>query len=335
MNKRNATSGDVAALAGVSQSTVSRSFDPGSRISKKTRERVFEAAESLGYQVNKAAQTMIKQRSDLVGLVTADLADPFRSEFLNGLIIEIQLRGLRPMVIDVTEPATIDSSLQRLLQYQLSGVIVTSGTPSETVGRLFLNRGTPVILVNRADLSIDADIVNIDNHNGAALAAKALLKAERSHLVVVRAKTPSYGSVMRAEGFWRALEPAIQKSEVRVTELHCESGDYDGGYQVAEKLLSLTPRPDGVFFCMDYIACGFMDAARQQFGISIPDDISVVGFDDIQLARYKSYDLTTVRQSAQRMSKAVLSSLLNRLDNPDSVASQKTVPVELIYRNTL
>ena len=87
MNKRNATSADVAALAGVSQSTVSRSFDPNSRISQGTRERVFAAAKTLDYQVNKAAQTMIRQRSDLVGLVTADLSDPFRSEFLHGLII--------------------------------------------------------------------------------------------------------------------------------------------------------------------------------------------------------------------------------------------------------
>jgi len=335
MNKRNATSADVALLAGVSQSTVSRSFDPRSRISEKTRHRVFEAAKELGYQVNKAAQTMIKQRSDLVGLVTAGLADPFRSEFLNSLIIEIQHRGLRPMVIDVTEPETIDSSLQSLVQYQLSGVIVTSGTPSEMVGQEFLNRGTPVVLVNRADQLIDADVVNIDNHGGGALAANALLAAGCRHLAVVQSKARSYSSLVRAEGFWQALESQINCGAVTVTELHSNGGDYDAGFEIAEQLLALQPRPDGIFFCMDHIACGFIDGAREQFGISIPTDIAVVGFDDIRLAAYKSYDLTTVRQCPKKMSEAVVNALLQRLDHPESKPGHQTVAVELVFRNTL
>lgn len=338
MNKRLATSADVAALAGVSQSTVSRSFDMNSRISKATRNRVFDAAKTLGYQVNKAAQTMIKQRSDLVGLVTAGLDDPFRSEFLNQLIIEVQRQGFRPMVIDVTDTQGLDDSLQALMQYQLSGVIITSGSPSERIAQEFVNRSIPVILVNRTDPQADftgVDIVNIDNVKGGALAADALLTSARKQLMVVRAKASSYSSIMRTQGFMQALMPHLDANKVRVSEVECETGDYEGGYQLALTLLEKGSRPDGIFFCLDHIACGFMDAARKEFAVSIPQDISIIGFDDIRLSGYQSYDLTTVRQCPQRVSKAVVNSLVLRLKKPNDKAMCETVPVTVIYRSSL
>lgn len=338
MKKRLATSADVAALAGVSQSTVSRSFDVNSRISDATRERVFDAAKTLGYQVNKAAQTMIKQRSDLVGLVTAGLEDPFRSEFFNQLIIEVQRQGFRPMVIDFTDTHGIDHSLQALMQYQLSGVIITSGSPSDSIAQEFVNRSIPVILVNRADQKSDltgVDIVNIDNVKGGLLAAKHLLEAGLKKLMVVRAKASSYSSIMRAKGFHEALSPAVKQGLVTVQEVECESGDYEGGYQLARQLLAKDHHPDGIFFCLDHIACGFLDAARKEFNLQVPEQTSLIGFDDIRLAGYHSYALTTVRQCPKLVSKAVVDSLVFRLNNPNAKAKCEIVPVEMIFRDTL
>jgi len=338
MNKRLATSADVAALAGVSQSTVSRSFDVNSRISKATRNRVFDAAKELGYQVNKAAQTMIKQRSDLVGLVTAGLDDPFRSEFLNQLIIEVQKQGFRPMVIDVTDTHGLDDSLQALMQYQLSGVIITSGSPSEKIAQEFVNRSIPVILVNRTDQNTDltgVDIVNIDNVKGGILAAEALLASGREQLMLVRAKASSYSSIMRSKGFNQALIPHLESGKVCVTEVECETGDYNGGYQLALTLLPESSRPDGIFFCLDHIACGFMDAARKEFDLLIPNDISIIGFDDIRLSGYQSYALSTIRQCPQLVSKAVVNSLVLRLKKPNDKARCEIVPVTMIKRSTL
>lgn len=335
MNKRNATSADVAILAGVSQSTVSRSFDPNSRISESTRQRVFAAAEQLGYQVNKAAQTMIKQRSDLVGLVTAGLEDPFRSEFLHKLIIEVQNCGLRPMVMDVSNRQTIDEDLQGLIQYQLSGVIITSGTPSENIGKAFIKHGTPVVLVNRTEHSDEADIVNLDNENAGAMAAEAFLKSGKTNLVVVRAKSPSFSSVMRAKGFLNYLHPYLDKGIVQASEVFCEAGNYESGYQIATQILALKNRPDGLFFCMDHIACGFLDAAKKQLSTSDLLSIGVIGCDDVALASYKSYDLTTLRQPSTTMAKAVMQTLLNRLKLPSSPPSKQAIAAKLIYRSTL
>lgn len=335
MIKNHATSADVAALAGVSQSTVSRSFDPNSRISEATRQRVFEAAEQLGYQINKAAQTMIKKRSDLVGLVTAGLEDPFRSEFLHKLIIEVQNCGLRPMVMDVSDRETIDEELNGLIQYQLSGVIITSGTPSENIGKAFIKRGTPVVLVNRTEHSNEADIVNLDNEQAGAMAAAAFIRSNKTRLVVVRAKTPSFSSVMRAKGFLGYLKPYIETEQVKATEVFCGTGDYEGGQQVAKQILASEHRADGLFFCMDHIAFGFIDAAKQQLSKSEFQAIGIVGCDDVQLARYQSYDLTTVRQPTTDMAKASVRTLLNRLEQPSSAPKKQTIAAEFVYRSTL
>ncbi|MBJ7536187.1 LacI family DNA-binding transcriptional regulator [Marinomonas transparens] len=335
MDKPSVTSADVARLAGVSQSTVSRSFDSSSRISDGTRQKVFAAADELGYQVNKAAQTMIKKRSDLVGLVTAGLADPFRSEFLNSLVLEIQNNGLRPMVIDVSDTHTIDVQLQSLIQYQLSGVIITSGTPSEAVAKTFIKRGTPVVLVNRADHSSEADIVNLDNEKAGALAAEALMKAGKRKLMVVRSKVASYSSVKRTKGFLDKLSPFVKQGSISLEEAFCETGNYHGGAQFGADLLASKHYPDGVFFCMDCIACGFLDALKQSNTLAVPTDIAVIGCDDISIARYQSYDLTTVRQSPQKMAAAAVSALQKRLKQPNTKPIQQKVSVELVFRGTL
>ena len=335
MHKPNATSADVARLAGVSQSTVSRSFDPSSRISEKTRQKVFAAADELGYQVNKAAQTMIRKRSDLVGLVTAGLGDPFRSEFLHSLVLEVQNNGLRPMVIDVSDKHTIDIQLQSLVQYQLSGVIITSGTPNEAVAKAFIKRGTPVILVNRADYSSEADIVNLDNTQAGVLAAEALIKTGKSRLQVVRSRVSSYSSATRAKGFLDALSPYVERGVLSVDEAFCDSGNYDGGTQYATDMLASAHYPDGIFFCMDCIACGFLDELKQDRRLATPTDIAVIGCDDISIAGYKSYNLTTVRQSSQKMAEAAVSALQTRLKQPNTAPTQHNVSVELVYRGTL
>lgn len=333
MNKANATSADVAQLAGVSQSTVSRSYDPSSRISKGTRQKVFAAAATLNYQVNKAAQTMINKRSDLVGLVTAGLGDPFRSEFLNALVLEVQEKGLRPMIIDVTDEQNLDQQLQTLLQYQLSGVIITSGTPSEAVANAFIARGTPVVLVNRADRSSEADIINFDNEAAGRLAAQQFMDAGKYKLMVVRSKVASYSSVMRSNGFKSALAEASQGSSTQVTEGFCEVGDYDSGFVFGKTLIASGDVPDGIFFCMDYIACGFIDAIKLS-GYSLPQDIAIIGCDDITIARYQAYGLTTIRQSPKAMAKATISALQQRLNRPNAPPIQQTIEAAVVYRNT-
>lgn len=335
MSKHTATSADVAALAGVSQSTVSRSFDPNSRISVATRQRVFEAAEQLGYQINKAAQTMIKKRSDLVGLVTAGLEDPFRSEFLHKLIIEVQNCGLRPMVMDVSDRETIDEELHGLIQYQLSGVIITSGTPSENIGKAFIRHGIPVVLVNRTEHSDEADIVNLDNEGAGEMAAKAFIESGKTNLVVVRSKKPSFSSVMRVKGFLNYLAPFLSGDKVNATEVLCDAGNYDSGYQIADKILTSQHKPDGIFFCMDHIACGFLDSAKRLVSPNEMSAIGVIGCDDIALASFRAYDLTTIRQSSSEIARASVETLLNRLQSPTSAPSKQAIPVELVYRSTL
>lgn len=334
MKKSNATSADVAQLAGVSQSTVSRSFNPNTRISNETRKKVFAAAAELDYQINKAAQTMINKRSDLVGLVTAQLSDPFRSEFLNTLAVEVQNKGLRPMIIDVSDTQTVDQQLQSLIQYQLSGVIITSGTPSDNIANSIIERGTPVVLVNRVDHSDDADIVNFDNEEAGKMAASAFVQAGKRKLMVVRSKVPSYSSITRAEGFINEISQQTDNESIQVTQAYCERADYDSGFNFANNLIDNGNIPDAIFFCMDYIACGFLDALKLSKKYSSPTDIAVLGCDDIIISRYAAYNLSTIRQPTKEMAEAAVSTLMFRLNEPKAAPCQKNISAIPIYRAT-
>lgn len=328
------TSADVAREAGVARSTVSRCLSGDSRISEATRTRVVETAERLGYQINKIARSMNTRKSDLIGLVTSGLADPFRVEFLDHLITAIQQIGFRPLVIDVSDPAQMESSMLNLLQYQVAGVVVTSGSPPPTVGQHFLRRQVPVVLVNRAGLLEGADVINCDNQTGGKLAADTLLGAGKRHLGFLNMRGGTYSGNARGEAFVAAIAPRLASGEVRFTPLACDSADYDGGYRAGVDVLSQPDRPDGIFCGKDHIALGLMDAARFELGLRIPKDLAIVGFDDICASGQRAYDLTTIRQSAGDLANLTIDRLRRRIGEEDMVSQRIVLPVELVRRRT-
>ncbi|WP_114089080.1 LacI family DNA-binding transcriptional regulator [Thalassospira profundimaris] len=332
---RGVTSADVAREAGVARSTVSRCLSGDGRISEETRQRVLETAERLGYQINQIARSMNRRKSDLVGLVTSGLQDPFRVQFLHHLISAIQKIGYRPLVIDVSEPEHMSRSMLHLLQYQVAGVVVTSGSPSPEIGQHFIRRNVPVVLVNRAGLLEGADVVNCDNEAGGRLAAEALLAAGKHHLGFLNMSGGTYSGNARGEAFVAAIAPRLASGEVRFTPLGCRSADYDGGFQAGLEILGRPDAPDGIFCGKDHIALGLMDAARFELGLKVPQDLAVVGFDDITASSQRAYDLTTIRQSAQDLAELTVSRLARFMTGPDGRGMKRAVlPVELIRRTS-
>lgn len=330
------TSADVAREAGVSRSTVSRCMADDSRISEATRKRVQEVAARLGYHVNKIASSMNRRKSDLIGLVTSGLSDPFRIEFLDCLIREIQQSGYRPLVIDVSDPAKLEHSMLNLLQYQVAGVVVTSGSPPPDVGRHYLKRNVPVVLVNRAGRLDGADVINCDNVHGGQLAADLLIKAGCRRLAFLNVRGGTYSGNVRGESFVTRLAPHLANGQISFTTLDCESADYDGGFGAGVKYLSDRKNaPDAVFCAKDHIALGLMDAARFELGLTVPDDLSVIGFDDISTARQAAYQLTTIRQSPKLLAEMTVERLRYRIGGEGQSDQRVVLPVELVTRKTV
>lgn len=329
-----ATAEDVARLAGVSRSAVSRTFTPGASVSPKTKALVMEAAQKLGYQVDFNARNMIQGRSSFVGVVTSGLANPFRVKLLAPLAHYLGEHGFLPILMNADDADQIAHSLQILLSYRIAGVIMTSGAPPLALAQEYLNRRIPVAMVNRAAELQGADVVNSDNDAGGRLAAQRLIEAGAKRFAFVGPHISNFSGKARCDAFVDALKGRPRrKGDVELCNSSTDS--YESGQQAANTLLNRARGiPDGVFCATDMIALGFMDAARHRFGKRIPDDVRVVGFDDIQNAGLDSYRLSTIAQNVQDLSRQTVQVLVDRMMDFDAPQQVRVVPVSFVERDT-
>ena len=330
-----ATAADVAARAGVSRSAVSRTFTPGASVSPATRERVLKAADELGYQVNRLARSVIQRQSTLVGVVVPGMHNEFVVQLLGPIMRNLARHSLAPLLMDVHDPEQMESTLRYLLQYRVAGVIFTSGSPPIELAREYLRLQVPVAMINRDANLESVDVVSSDNRHGGALAAHCLIAAGARRLAYVNLPSGTYSGVSRGAGFSEAAAMSGQPS-ISVELLQGRLAGYEGGAAIAAQLLDRPAerRPEGVFCANDTLAFGFMDAARQTFGLRIPEDIAVVGFDDVPMAAAASFQLTSVRQDIEGLAAEAVDRLVERMSDPTRPARSQTLPVELIERRT-
>lgn len=334
-NKGWATAADVAARAGVSRSAVSRTFTAGASVSQATRERVLKAADELGYQVNMLARSVIQQQSTLVGIVVSGLHDQFVMQLLGPLTQQLAKHSLAPLLMDVRDPGQMESTLRYLLQYRIAGVIFTSGSPPIELAREYLRLRVPVAMINRDANLESVDVVSSDNHHGGALAAQCLIAAGARRLAYVNLPSGTYSGITRGAGFTEAVAKA-ELASVNVELVQGKISGYAGGAAIAAQLLDRPPnlRPDGIFCANDLLAFGLLDAARHEFGLRVPDELVVIGFDDLPMAASASFGLTTLRQDVDGLASEVVNRLVERMANPSIPARSQCVPVELIVRGT-
>jgi LacI family transcriptional regulator len=329
--QRQATSFDVARKAGVSRSAVSRAFTPGASISADTRDKVIEAADALGYRVNELAKGLSNQRSNLVGLIVADMDTPFRSAQVDALTRELVANGFRPILFTADGPVETARTLHQLLHYSLSGAVVTSDAPPSEICSECARLGVPLVLVNKEEELQTVDRVVGDNVRGGELAFEELVASGCTELVVVRPSRQSYSLETRIDSFIAAASAA--RVDARILDAGLQT--YEGGRQSAAAFRDLTIAGQFGMFCpMDLMALGILDALRSDHGIRVPDDLCLVGYDDIPQASWQPYQLTTVRQPTVSMAQAAVSMLKARIETPDAIQRKSIVPVELIKRKT-
>ena len=328
--KASVTAQDVALRAGVSRAAVSRTFTNNGSVAKHTREKVLQAANELGYQVNFLAQGLNRKRSQLIGVVVARLSDPFRSGLLEGLLLEIQNQGYQAMVTEVRNADGLEETIRRFTQFRVSGVIVTSGQPPSELVNECIQHNIPVVGINRQMDIKDVDFVCSDNKTGAALAAQQLINSGCQKLAWLNYQGSTWGGLNRGECF----KDAIHQHQLQVTDLLAEQDGYQGGRAAAHRLCSTGERKiDGVFCANAQLACGFLDGMREH-GFNAPQDFHLIGFDDTELTGQYSYQLTTIKQDIRAIAKQAMTNL--QIRGRDAAAQQRfdTVPVSLIVRAT-
>lgn len=324
-----ASATEVARLAGVSRSAVSRTFTPGSSVSAETRRKVLAAAEVLNYHVNHLARGLSKEASRPVCILGGNLASPYQSSLLEHLTRRLNKAGRAVMVINTDDgEASAKEALQQTLNYRSTATIVLSGKPPGSLIEICLQSGQQVILINRMGQYAGADTIDIDYSSTMKEAFDHLIAAGCQHLAVVSSSARSPSMVIRETGFMQAAADA----ETDVSLIRPGSTSYQTGVLAARELLSQPTRPDGVFCVTDLIACGFIDAARHEFGLRIPEDLCVIGFDDIEQASWLGYRLTTFSQPLAEMAEAACELLLS----PDAdKPGRRVFDARLVKRGTL
>jgi DNA-binding LacI/PurR family transcriptional regulator len=310
--KRRATSYDVARLAGVSQSAVSRVFQPGASASKDMRDRVMSAANKLGYRPNAIARGLITQRSNMVAVVISQQTNLYYPEVLVQLTARFSARGIRVLLFTLEHEGDIETTLEQMLQYQVDGVVTAAMLDPGQLA-VIENAEIPVIFYNRTLPERLVNSVRCDQEEGERWLVSELVAAGHKSFAIVSGPEDSQVSMERTRGALDKLR------ELNIDDVTIVNGDYgyaSGRVAFAQILRERQEPPDAVISANDVMAIGCIDEARESAGLRVPEDISIVGFDGVGPAGFAAYDLCTVRQPVGRMTEAAVSMLIDRIENP-------------------
>lgn len=323
------TSLEVAARAGVSQSAVSRVFTPGASASAKTAEKVRRAATELGYRPNVLARAMVSGKSRIIGLVVAYLDNQFYPMALELLSNALQARGYHILIFTApNSPEGIDSVMQDLMDYQVDGIIAASVSMSSQLATRANQAGIPVVLFNRAQTGDGFSNVTSANRDGGRKIAEFLLAGGHQRIAHIAGWQGSSTGRDRQSGFLDAL------SEADVTPIAVVDGMYkrETAMDCARQIID-TNRPDAIFVGNDHMAFAVLDVLRET-GLNPGQDISIVGYDDVPLAAWAAYDLTTFRQPVNRMVEATVDLILTQIETQGAMPRQIEIDGELILRGS-
>ncbi len=331
MATKKITSLEVAKLAGVSQSAVSRVFTPGASVSKKTNEKVRKAASKLGYRPNILARSLITGKSRIIGLVVAHLDNYFYPEALELLSNALQKKGYHVLVFMVAKTAgNIDDIVDEILDYQVDGIILASVSMSSNLASRCNAAGVPVILFNRTQDDDRLSVVTSDNFLGGKQVAQFLIAGGHKRIAYISGWEGASTQRDRESGFVDELKKQGRSLYAR------EVGNFiqDDARQAARKMFTNDEIPDAVFVASDDMAFAVMDVIRFELGLKIPEHVSVVGYDDVPIASWPAYDLTTVRQPANRMVAETVSIILESIQDQDTKPRRIQIDGPLIMRGS-
>lgn len=306
------TATDVARLAGVSQSAVSRVFTPGASASKATVAKVRAAAEQLGYRPDPLARAMITGRTRIIGLVVAYLENQFYPIALERLSRALQARGYHVLVF-MAENSTekVAEVVRELIDYRVDGIVTASVAMTNDLTARLVALGIPVVNFNRGQDDPRLTDVTSDNVAGGRRATAFLVAGGHRRIAHVMGWQGASTGRDRAEGFRQAMDAAGLAPFAMIDGMYSR----DTAAAVTRDLCTSATHPDAIFVGNDHMAFAVMDELRFGLGLDVPGDVSVIGYDDVPMAAWPSYALTTIRQPVNRMVAATVEAILGQIEH--------------------
>lgn len=329
-----ATIKDVALAAGVSVATVSRAVNGASNVLPETRQRILDAVRTLRFTPSGAARSLITRRTDTIGAILPDLHGEYFSELIRGLDQAARARGLHLLVSSSHGGSDETAAALRAMNGRVDGLIVMSPHADAAFLAHNLPASLPAVLVNTGvDLPGHIQFV-VDNFGGAAEMTRHLLASGRSRVAFIRGPEGNHESLERLRGYRAGLQQGQQEIIF--------DGDFtqEAGWATGQRIATLAVQPDAIFASNDMMAIGCM-AALSAAGVRVPEDIAVVGFDDIPMARYLTPALTSVRVPIAALGANALNALVDIVElpaieiaDPNKPQPMIVMPVELVVRQS-
>ncbi|MTI65078.1 MAG: LacI family transcriptional regulator [Firmicutes bacterium] len=319
---------DVAKCADVSPITVSRVFNPKweGKVKQSTVDKVLNAAKELGYNPNGIARSLNSQKTNIIAVVMGVETGHFYKQILLKLINKIQASGRQALVFIADPTIGMEKVVDQVNQYRVDSIIVTAPATKSSIMNYFTNSKIPLIIFNREIINSNASAVWTNTLKAVNNVADFLVNNGYKNIGFISGKLES----KRNKSFIQKLE------EYNMKPIYIIEGEYtyESGYKIAIKMLTANKKPDVIFCGGDNMAMGVMDAVRLKFGLNVPNDIAVVGFDDNPVSSLQSYDLTTVKQPIDEMIDCTIDIIEELLENPNKQILRE-FDTELIIRSTV
>ena len=322
---------DVALRAGVSRSAVSRAYTEGASVSDKTRAKVEEAAQALGYSPNALASSLTTGRTKMIGLVSNNFHNPIFLEVFNQFTKGLQARGLRPLLVNLTDEVSPENSLRMLQAYSVDGVIVASSTLPASFAQAFKDAGMPVVhSFGRQTPNPEVDVLGIDNSEAGRVAARTLIARGYKRLAFLGGPETATSTQDRLAGFSEVIlaDPSLTLSVSYATNYSFDAGR-------AEMLRLLNFEPAEVYFCGDDVLSIGALSAIQSAGLRVPEDIGIIGLNDMEMAGWANINLTTMRNPIKDIVAASIELIEASLIDDNHAPEARLFDCPIVERGTL
>ncbi|RBM35885.1 substrate-binding domain-containing protein [Vibrio tarriae] len=329
-----ATMKDIARLAGVSTSTVSHVINKSRFVSDEIAERVNNAAQQLNYAPSALARSLKMNRTKTIGMLVTTSTNPFFGEVVKGVERSCYHQGYNLILCNTEgDNQRMKASINTLLQKRVDGLLLMCSTlEGERLDVFDRYPDIPIVVMDWGPILFASDKIQDNSLQGGYMAAKHLIECGHKEIGCITGPLIRHQAQMRYEGYKRALAEAgiaINPDWIVESDFECE-----GGYQAFEKLYERGKLPSALFVSNDMMAMGVIQAASQR-GLRIPDDLSLIGYDDVHIAKFMTPALTTIHQPKYRLGKAAVDTLLYRLENPDTTAQVVQLEPTLMVRSSV
>jgi len=321
---------DVAERAGVSRSAVSRTYTEGASVSEKTRAKVEKAANALGYSPNALASSLTTGRTKLIGLVSNNFHNPIFLEVFDLFTKGLQARGLRPLLVNLTDEVNPENSIRMLRAYSVDGVIVASSTLPATFAEGFKDAGVPVVhSFGRQSPSPKVNVLGIDNIEAGRMAAQTLIDRGYKRVAFLGGPASATSTQDRFAGF----AEVIATSGLEMTVSYASNYSFDAGRTEMQHLLQSTPAE--AYFCGDDVLSIGALSAIQDAGLHVPEDIGIIGLNDMEMAGWANINLTTIRNPVSQIISSSIELIEASLKDDSRYPEARLFACTIVERGTL